>query len=417
MPEITDLRCRECSRTYASDASHVCEFCFGPLEVVYDYDEITKLISRESIAAGPSTIWRYADLLPLSGSTDRVDLGAGFTPLVRAQRLGAELGIGELWLKNDTVNPTFSFKDRVVSVALTKARELGLGVVSCASTGNLAHSVAAHAAKAGLSACVFIPADLEQGKIVSTAVFGATLVAVKGNYDDVNRLCAEIAGEYPWGFVNVNLRAFYSEGSKTLAFEIVEQLGWTYPDHIVVPIASGSQLVKVHKGLHELNAVGLMDDAPSTTVHGAQSDGCSPVAAAFAAGVDHVRPVKPETIAKSLAIGNPADGGYALSVVRETGGRIESVSDQEIVDAMLLLARTEGIFTETAGGVTVGVLGKLAAAGRFGPSEKVVANITGMGLKTLEAVTDRARPTVTISPNLDEFNEKISLGLVKGVNR
>ncbi len=414
MPDITELRCRECHRIYEAGPAHVCEFCFGPLEAVYHYDEIASRISRETIASGPRSIWRYGDLLPVADATERVDLGAGFTPLVPAPRLGAALGIDDLWLKNDTVNPTFSFKDRVVSVALTKAREFGLRVAACASTGNLAHAVAAHAAKAGMGACVFIPSDLEQGKIVSTAVYGAAVVAVKGNYDDVNRLCAEIAGTYPWAFVNVNVRTFYSEGSKTLAYECVEQLDWTYPDHIVVPIASGSQLVKVRKGLEELRLVGLMDEAPPTTIHGAQATGCSPVSEAFAEGRDHVRPVKPDTIAKSLAIGNPADGFYALQAVRETGGRILDVSDEEIVDAILLLARTEGIFTETAGGVTVGVLRRLAEAGAFAGGGRVVALITGMGLKTLEAVTDRAQPACTIAPSLDEFEQQVALGVVPG---
>lgn len=414
MPEITTLRCRECARTYEAGAFHVCEFCFGPLEADYDYEALASVVSRESIAAGPHTIWRYASLLPVSAETERVDLGAGFTPLVHAPRLGAELGIDDLWLKNDTVNPTFSFKDRVVSVALTKARELGLKVAACASTGNLAHAVAAHAARAGMQACVFIPSDLEQGKIVATAVYGASVVAVEGNYDDVNRLCAEIAGMYPWAFVNVNVRAYYSEGSKTLAFETVEQSGWKYPDHVVVPIASGSQLVKIRKGLVELHKVGLMPDAPQTTIHGAQALGCSPVSRAFAEGHDFVRPVKPKTIAKSLAIGNPADGGYALEAVRATGGRILDVTDEEIVESILLLARSEGIFTETAGGVTVGVLSKLAAAGAFGRGERVVAMITGMGLKTLEAVAPRAQPSVTIAPRLEDFEEQVRLGKVPG---
>jgi threonine synthase len=412
MPQITQLQCRECSRTYDAAPVHVCEFCFGPLEAVYDYDAIARTTSRERIASGPHSVWRYGDLLPVADDVPKVDLGAGYTPLVPAPRLGAELGIADLWLKNDTVNPTFSFKDRVVSVALSKAREFGLEVAACASTGNLAHAVAAHAAKAGMAACVFIPADLEQGKIVSTAVYGAAVVAVKGNYDDVNRLCAEIAGRYPWAFVNVNVRPFYSEGSKTLAFECVEQLGWTYPDHIVVPIASGSQLVKVHKGLKELHLAGLLPDESPTTIHGAQAVGCSPVHEAFVAGHDHVRPVKPDTIAKSLAIGNPADGYYALRTVRETGGRIDAVTDEEIVEAILLLARTEGIFTETAGGVTIGVLAKLAQAGAFAASERVVALVTGMGLKTLEAVSGRAQPAATITPSLEAFEEQVALGVV-----
>jgi threonine synthase len=418
MANVLQLKCRECSRTTEAGPVHVCDFCFGPLEPVYDYDEIRAAVSRSSIAAGPHSIWRYADLLPVSGETERVDLGAGFTPLVRAHRLGAELGIDDLWLKNDTVNPTFSFKDRVVSVALSKAREFGLSVASCASTGNLAHAVAAHAAKSGMASCVFFPADLEQGKIVSTAIYGGHTVAVKGNYDDVNRLCAEIADAYPWAFVNVNIRAFYSEGSKTLAFEVCEQLGWSYPDHVVIPIASGALLEKFRKGLRELNTVGLMSGEPATAIHGAQALGCSPVAEAFKAERDHIRPVKPDTIAKSLAIGNPASGPYALAAARETGGQIDTVTDDEIVESILLLARTEGIFTETAGGVTVGVLRKLAQRGAFAKGSRVVALITGMGLKTLEAVTSRAQPTATIPPTLDEFEHQVALGLLptaKGV--
>ncbi|HLH27837.1 MAG TPA: threonine synthase, partial [Acidimicrobiales bacterium] len=349
-------------RAYPAEALHVCEFCFGPLEVAYDYEAIAAVISRESIAAGPPTIWRYAPLLP-ADPAGAVDLGAGWTPLLRADRLAAALGLGELWIKNDTVNPTGSFKDRVTSVALTKARELGFKVAACASTGNLANSVAAHAARAGMRSYVFIPADLERQKITTTAVYGGNLIAIDGNYDDVNRLCAELTSEHPsWAFVNVNVRTYYAEGSKTLAFEVAEQLGWRAPDHVVVPIASGSQLTKIHKGFTELHRVGLLDEAPQTRVSGAQAAGCSPVATAFAAGHDFVRPVKPDTIAKSLAIGNPADGPYALDVVRSTGGAIGAVTDEEIVDAIRLLARTEGVFAETAGGVTIATLAKLAAA-------------------------------------------------------
>ena len=412
MAEISKLKCRECARTYDVAPIHVCEFCFGPLEADYDYEAIDRDISREQIASGPRSIWRYVDLLPVSADTPRIDLGAGFTPLVPAPRLGAELGISDLWLKNDTVNPTFSFKDRVVSVALTKAREFGLKVAAAGTTGNLGNAVAAHAAKAGMPAVVFMPADLEAGKVVTTAVYGATIVAIKGNYDEVNRLCAEIADAYSWAFVNTNVRAFYSEGSKTLAFEVVEQLGWRYPEHVVVPIGSGSQLVKVRKGFDELYKVGLMSAEPHTKVHGAQALGCSPVAEAFLNGVDHVRPQKPDTIAKSIAIGNPADGHYALQAIKQTGGRADTVTEEEIVESILLLARTEGIFTETAGGVTVGVLAKLAAARAFAPGERVVAMITGMGLKTLEAVSGRAKPAVTITPTMDEFQEKIDLGLI-----
>ena len=409
MPYVEGLRCRECSRLYPAEALHVCEWCFGPLEVVYDYGAIAAGVSREKIAAGPKSIWRYADLLP-AGADGAVDLGAGFTPLLRADRLGAELGLPDLWLKNDTVNPTGSFKDRVVSVALTRARELGFKVAACASTGNLANSVAAHAARAGMRSVVCIPADLERPKVVTTAVFGGTLVALTGNYDDVNRLCAELASEHPtWAFVNVNVRSYYAEGSKTLAFEVAEQLGWTAPDHVVVPIASGSQLTKVAKGFRELHKVGLLDEEPHVRISGAQAEGCAPVAHAFAAGADFVKPVKPRGIAKSLAIGNPADGGYALDEVRTSGGAVEAVSDEEIVDGIRLLARTEGLFAETAGGTTVAVLAKLAASGVVKPNERVVAFITGNGLKTLDAVAGQCGPTVTIEPNLEAFQAAVNV--------
>ena len=409
MPFVESLRCRECARTYPVEALHVCEFCFGPLEVAYDYEAIAASISREGIAAGPNTIWRYAQLLPASAENP-VNLGAGFTPLVRADRLAAELGLGELWIKNDTVNPTGSFKDRVVSVALTKARELGFKVAACASTGNLANSVAAHAARAGMQSVVFIPADLEQAKIVTTGVYGGTLVAINGTYDDVNRLCAELTSEHPsWAFVNVNVRTYYAEGSKTLAFEVAEQLGWQTPDHVVVPIASGSQLTKIHKGFAELDKVGLLDEEPAVRVSGAQAAGCSPVATAFAEGTDAIRPQKPSTIAKSLAIGDPADGYYALDVVRSTGGAIGSVTDDEIVDGIRLLARTEGIFAETAGGVTIATLAKLAAEGVVRPDERVVAYVTGNGLKTIDAVAPHAGPTATIDPTIAAFEAAIDI--------
>jgi len=400
---VQGLRCRECGRTFPATASHVCDFCFGPLEVAYDYAAIASSVSRESIAAGPRSIWRYAALLPAERD-EAVDLGAGFTPLVRADRLAAALGLGELWVKDDTRNPTGSFKDRVVSVALTKARELGFTIAACASTGNLANSVAAHAARAGMGSYVFVPADLERVKIQTTAVFGGNLVAVDGNYDDVNRLCAELASEHPdWAFVNVNVRPYYSEGSKTLAFEVAEQLGWEVPDHVVVPIASGSQLTKIHKGFHELTAVGLVAGGDSVRVSGAQADGCSPVATAFAEGSDLVRPVRPHTIAKSLAIGNPADGWYALEIIRNSGGGAEGVSDAEVLDGIRLLAETEGIFAETAGGVTIATLKRLAEKGVVRPDELVVAYITGNGLKTVEALGDTVGPTATIQPTLEAF--------------
>ncbi|MDQ1411585.1 MAG: threonine synthase [Acidimicrobiaceae bacterium] len=409
MPFVQGLRCRECSRPYPAEALHVCEWCFGPLEVVYDYEAIAAVITPERIAAGPQTIWRYADLLPAS-PLGAVDLGAGFTPLVRADRLAAELGLGELWIKNDTVNPTGSFKDRVVSVALTKARELGFKVASCASTGNLANSVAAHAARAGMHSVVFIPSDLEPAKVIMTSVFGGQVVAVDGSYDDVNRLCAELAGDYQdWAFVNINIRTYYAEGSKTLAYEVAEQLGWHAPDHVVVPVGSGSQLCKIAKGFDELEKVGLIPagggpgGAGRVRLSGAQADGCSPVATAFASGADHVRPVKPTTIAKSIAIGNPADGIYALDVVRDSGGAVVSASDAEIVEAIGLLARTEGIFAETAAGATIAVLAKLAASGVIRPDEQVVAYVTGNGLKTLDAVAPGCGPTITIPPSMEAF--------------
>jgi threonine synthase len=404
MSFVQGLRCRECGHAFPAEALHVCEWCFGPLEVVYDYEKIAAATSRETIAAGPPSIWRYANLLP-AVNDGAVDLGAGFTPLVRADRLAAELGLGELWLKNDTLNPTGSFKDRVVSVALARARAMGFKVAACASTGNLANSVAAHAARAGMRHVVFIPSNLEAGKVVTTAVYGPNLIAVDGSYDDVNRLCAELASEHPtWAFVNVNLRTYYAEGSKTLAYETAEQLGWEAPDHVVVPVASGSQLTKIAKGFRELHKVGLLDDQPHVRVSGAQAEGCSPVATAFNEGHEYIRPVKPSTIAKSLAIGNPADGPYALDEVRQSGGGMEAVSDQEIVDAMLLLARTEGIFAETAGGVTIATLSRLAAKGVVRRDERVVAYITGAGLKTIEAVAPVCKPTATIAPTMDAFN-------------
>jgi threonine synthase len=407
MDQVIGLRCRECGRERPAEALHVCDFCFGPLEVAYDYDAVAAAVSRESIGAGPLSLWRYRDLLPVADAAP-VSLGAGWTPLVRADRLAAELGLGELWIKDDTANPTGSFKDRVVSVALTKARQLGYKVAACASTGNLANSVAAHAARAGMASVVLFPSDLERAKVAMTAVYGGTVVAVDGTYDDVNRLCAELASEHPsWAFVNVNLRTYYAEGSKTLAFEIAEQLGWQAPDHVVVPVASGSQLTKVAKGFDELGKVGLLDEVPEVRISGAQADGCSPVATAFAAGADAIRPVKPKTIAKSLSIGNPADGWYALEAVRRSGGAVGAVSDDEILDAIGLLARTEGIFAETAGGVTIATLAKLAASGVVRRDERVVALVTGHGLKTVEALGSRAGPTVTIAPRLDAFEAAV----------
>ncbi len=405
---IEGLKCRECGREYPIEPIHVCEFCFGPLEVVYNYDEIAATVSREHIENGPASIWRYAELLPVSQDAPRVALGVGFSPLVKADNLGRKLGLNNLYVKNDTQNPTFSFKDRVVSVALTRAREFGFDVAACASTGNLANSVAAHAAKAGMKAYVFIPADLEQGKVLTTAVYGPNLVSVDGNYDEVNRLCAEIASEYNWAFVNVNIRPYYAEGSKTIAYETAEQLGGRAPEHVVVPIASGSLLTKVKKGFDEMARIGLIDEVV-TKISGAQADGCAPVATAFKAGVDVIKPIKPKTIAKSLAIGNPADGYYALNAVNGTGGSIESSSDEEIVAAMRLLAETEGIFTETAGGVTVAALKKLAETGKIGPNEVTVAYITGLGLKTLEALVGKVGPTAEIGTKIGDFQHAFDL--------
>ena len=402
MAYVQNLRCRECGREYEVAPIFTCEWCFGPLEVSYDYDAIGSAISREKIAAGPASIWRYADLLPVDRG-HAVDLGAGFTPLVRADRLAAALGLGEVWVKNDTLNPTNSFKDRVASVALSKALEFGFKTAACASTGNLANSVAAHAARAGLRSFVFIPSNLERAKVVTTAVYGGNVIAIDGNYDDVNRLCAELAGTYRWAFVNVNVRPFYAEGSKTLAYETAEQLGWETPDHVVVPVASGSLLTKIRKGFDELYQVGLIEQPPNVRVSGAQALGCSPVATAWSEGSDTIRPVKPDTIAKSLAIGNPADGYFALDAVRQTEGGLAAASDGEVVEGIRLLARTEGIFAETAGGVTVASLKRLAEEGVVSADERVVLYITGLGLKTLDAV--EADPTATISPTLDAFHE------------
>jgi threonine synthase len=404
MSYVRGLRCRECGREYEVAPVYTCEWCFGPLEVSYDYGAIRSAISREKVAQGPHAIWRYADLLPVDYS-HAVDLGAGFTPLVRADRLAGELGLGEVWVKNDTLNPTNSFKDRVASVALSKALEFGFKTAACASTGNLANSVAAHAAHAGLRSFVFIPADLEQAKVVTTAVYGGNVVAIDGNYDDVNRLCAELAGTHRWAFVNVNVRPYYAEGSKTLAFETAEQLGWEAPDHVVVPVASGSLLTKVRKGFDELHEVGLLDGPARVRVSGAQAEGCSPVATAFIDRSDTIRPVKPSTIAKSLAIGNPADGYFALDAVRQSGGALAAVTDDEVVEGIRLLARTEGIFAETAGGVTIASLVRLARDGVVRPDERVVVYITGHGLKTLDAVEPHVGPTAVIAPTLDAFHE------------
>ncbi|MSP63262.1 MAG: threonine synthase [Myxococcales bacterium] len=407
---VKALKCRECGREYPKLALHVCEFCFGPLEVAYDYDAARKLLSREVIERRPPTMWRYHELLPLD-LPPTVGTQVGFTPLVRAHRLGARLGLSELYIKNDAVSyPTLSFKDRVVAVALSKARELGFETVACASTGNLANSVAANAAAAGLACYVFIPHDLEQGKVLGTLIFGATVVSIRGTYDEVNRLCSEIADKYRWGFVNVSLRPYYAEGSKSHGYEIQEQLGWRQPAHVVVPMASGSLLTKIGKSFDEFRRLGLVDEPRRPPkLHGAQAAGCSPIALAVARGQELIKPVKtPQTIAKSLAIGNPADGFYAARAIRQSGGHAAAVSDEEILDAMRLLAETEGIFTETAGGVTLAAARRLVAEGRIGPDESVVVCITGNGLKTMEAIAPHLGAPTTIGPKLAEFDQFIT---------
>jgi threonine synthase len=409
---VSHLQCKECKAEYPLEALYVCERCFGPLEVAYDHralaggdtDEL-----RRRIQAGPQNIWRYADFLPLPGGppgpsgrlASRVGLPAGCTPLIRADRLAEQLGLREVWVKNDAANPTHSFKDRVVSVACARARELGFQTIACASTGNLANSVAAHGAALGLESYVFIPSDLEEQKVLATGVYGCKLVAVNGNYDDVNRLCTELCAERAWAFVNVNLRPYYAEGSKTLAFEIAEQLGFELPDRVIAPIASGSLFTKIGRGFAEWRELGLLDgELPK--MNGAQAEGCSPVASAYAAGHDVCRPVKPDTIAKSLAIGNPADGPYALELARESGGAVDSVSDEEIRQGIALLAQTTGVFTETAGGVSTAVLAKLAQRGEIDPGERVVLTITGDGLKTLDAVRGTFE-THVIAPTVEAF--------------
>jgi threonine synthase len=402
MKYVRGLVCKECGHEYPVAPQHVCELCFGPLEVAYDYEAIAAEVTRDSIAQGPQTIWRYAPLLP-APDDGRIDIGTGWTRLRQAPRLAAELGLRKLWIKNDGGNPTHSFKDRVVTVALSVARSFGFEVAACASTGNLANAVAAHSAVAGMRSVVFIPDDLEAGKVAGTTVFGGEVVAVEGSYDDVNRLCAELSGSRPWAFVNVNVRPFYAEGSKSLTFEVVEQLGWRFPDAVVVPIASGSLLTKVGKGLREMHQVGLLDDPPATVIHGAQAEGCSPVASAFEDGTDTIRPVKPNTIAKSLAIGNPADGYYAINEVTSTGGSMAIVPEPDVIEGMKLLARTEGLFTETAGGVTVAALERLVRQGKIGPDAETVAPITGIGLKTLEALGDPS-PTHRIGASVEEVD-------------
>ncbi|HEV3231994.1 MAG TPA: threonine synthase [Candidatus Dormibacteraeota bacterium] len=404
MTAVRSLMCRECQTEFPVTATHVCEMCFGPLEVRYDHGRLAETVTRESIQAGPNSVWRYRDLLPLPDGAEPVTLGEGMTPLVHARTLGAALGLDNLWLKNDTMNPTNSFKDRVVSVAVSWARANGFDTMACASTGNLANSVAAYSARAGMRCFVFIPADLEASKVLTTSVFAPNVVAVEGNYDEVNRLCSELADTYHWAFANINVRPFYAEGSKTLTYETAEQLGWRLPDEIVIPIASGCQFVKHNKAIQELIELELVEPGPYPRLTGAQATNCSPVATAFKEG-QPVRPVRPDTIAKSLAIGNPSDGKYVINIAGGTGGVVESVSEAEIVAAIELLARTEGIFAETAGGVTVGTLAKLARAGRWRGHETVVAYITGHGFKTIQVLEDLERHRRTIKPSYRAFQE------------
>ncbi len=403
MPNVQSLRCKECGRDFPQEPIYVCDFCFGPLEVNYDYDAIVKNISRESIQDGPLTIWRYDELLPASRD-NAVNIGAGMTPLLRADNLGKELGLNNLWIKNDAANPTHSFKDRVVSVACTKAVEFDFDTIACASTGNLAGATAAHGSKAGMNTMVFIPANLERGKVLGAAVFGS-VVLVNGNYDDVNRLCSELGDDRRWAFVNINMRPYYSEGSKSIGYEIAEQLGWRAPEHVIVPVASGSLFTKVYKGLNEFAQLGIIDSA-NTKMHIAQPFGCSPVATAFLEGQNHPKPVVPDTIAKSLAIGSPADGYYSVGIANKTGGSGTVVPENEIAEGMKLLAETEGIFTETAGGVVISTLHRLAREGMIGPDEETVALITGTGLKTLEAI-EMAVETRTIEPTIRSFDEVV----------
>ena len=408
MSYIKGLKCRECGREYPKEALFVCEYCFGSLEVAYDYEKIKKHLTREAIESRPKNLWRYRELLPIEGNpTD--GLNSGFTPLVKADNLARALGVKELYVKDDSVcHPTLSFKDRVVAVALSRAKEFGFKIVGCASTGNLANSVAAHSAIAGLKNYIFIPADLEMGKVIGTLIYAPNLIAVEGNYDEVNRLCSEIAGKYKWAFVNVNIRPYYAEGSKTYGYEIAEQLGWKTPDHIIVPCAGGSLITKIWKAFKEFNKLGLIPK-PKTKFYAAQAEGCAPIVNAIKEKSEIIKPVKPKTIAKSLAIGNPADGYYAMGTVAETGGWAESVSDEEIVEGIKLLASTEGIFTETAGGVTVAVARKLIKQGVIPKDESIVISVTGNGLKTQEAVQNHIGKPIKIKPSLKSFEEEVKL--------
>lgn len=403
---VRGLRCRECGHEYEKAPIHVCELCFGPLEIAYDYEGIHRVLTREVIARRPTSMWRYAELLPLDGPAT-VGAQVGWTPLVRAERLARRLGVREVWVKNDAVSyPSLSFKDRVVSCALSKAKEFGFTTVACASTGNLANSVAANAAAAGLEAYIFIPDDLEPSKVLGTVVYGARVVGIRGTYDEVNRLCSEIAGKYGWGFANINLRPFYAEGSKSYAYEIAEQLGWRTPDHVVAPMAGGSLITKIRKAFTELEKLGLVEGATRTKVHGAQAAGCGPIVEAVRAGRELIKPVKqPNTIAKSLAIGNPADGYYAVRAMKESGGWAAAPTDDEIVAAIRLLAETEGIFTETAGGVTLAATQHLIREGRIGAGDSVVVSVTGQGLKTTDPLVPVLPAPAVIGARLSEFDD------------
>lgn len=409
MSYLNGLKCRECGQKYEIAPIYVCEFCFGPLEVDYNYEKIKQDLNREVILSRPYNLWRYRELLPIDGQpTDGV--ASGYTPFLRAKNLGKMLGVDEIYIKDDSVcHPSFSFKDRVVSVALSKAKEFGFDTVACASTGNLGNAVSAHAAKAGLKSYIFIPADLELGKVVGSLIYHPQLVAVEGNYDEVNRLCSEISARYNWAFVNINIRPFYAEGSKTYGFEIAEQFGWKLPDHVVIPAASGSLITKIWKAFQEFHKLGILEEKPHTRVYAAQGKGCSPIVSAIKEGTDHIQPVRPVTIAKSLAIGNPADGYYATRVVRDSGGWGEDVSNEEIIEGIKLLAETEGIFTETAGGVTVAVAKKLIEMGKIPRDESIALCITGNGLKTQEAIHGKIAAPVEIEPNIVSFEQKLNL--------
>lgn len=406
MSFVKSLKCRECGRIYPKKPIYVCEWCFGPLEVVYDYEKIKKVLTIKKILSREKNLWRYKELLPVDKSPT-VGLNGGFTPFFEAKNLARALGCKKIFVKDDSVNhPTLSFKDRVVAIALSKAKEFGFRTVACASTGNLANSVSSHSRQAGFDCYVFIPANLEKSKIVASLIYGVNLVAVDGNYDDVNRLCGEIASKYKWAFVNVNLRPYYAEGSKTYGFEIVEQSGWRAPKHIIVPAASGSLLTKIYKGIKEFEYIGLIKKQ-DTKFHIAQAAGCSPIVSALKEKSDIVKPVKPNTIAKSLAIGNPADGFYAIDIVKKTGGSGEVATDGEIVEGIKLLAETEGVFTETAGGVTVAVCKKLIESKKIPKDEEIVISITGNGLKTQEAVRDRIKKPIKIKPSIKSFEEEV----------